>query len=160
MTGDKRCIFAGSHDDSTTSSSKAQTSPCLTCPLQFGSFDLFGAILFSLVSSACAVKGKTQLFCWTQTEPRANCTSLSNATTYTTDSADHRERYAVDQDFPPSTVCNTLNRSAKVTSFRQCTQCPSPSVGVFAGVGSLRRGGRQRLCIAGHWSIQISVEVT
>ena len=31
-----------------------------------------------------------------------------------------------------SAVCNTLNRSAKVTSFRQCTQCPSPSVGVFA----------------------------
>ena len=34
--------------------------------------------------------------------------------------------------FHSSSVCNTLNRSAKVTSFRQCTQCPSPSVGVFA----------------------------
>ena len=31
-----------------------------------------------------------------------------------------------------STVCSTLNRSMKVTSFRQSTQCPSPSVGVFA----------------------------
>ena len=31
-----------------------------------------------------------------------------------------------------STVCSTLNRSMKVTPFRQCTQCPSPSVGVFA----------------------------
>ena len=34
--------------------------------------------------------------------------------------------------FHSSTVCNTSNRSAKVTSFRQCTQCPSPSVAVFA----------------------------
>ena len=34
--------------------------------------------------------------------------------------------------FHSSTVCSTLNRSMKVTSFRQCTQCPSPSVGIFA----------------------------
>ena len=34
--------------------------------------------------------------------------------------------------FHSSTVCSTLNRSTKVTSFRRCTQCPSPSVGVFA----------------------------
>ena len=34
--------------------------------------------------------------------------------------------------FHSSTVCNTSNRSAKVTLFRQCTQCPSPSVAVFA----------------------------
>ena len=34
--------------------------------------------------------------------------------------------------FHSSTVSSTLNRSMKVTSFRQCTQCPSPSVGVFA----------------------------
>ena len=30
------------------------------------------------------------------------------------------------------TVCSTSNRSMTVTSFRQCTQCPSPSVGIFA----------------------------
>ena len=34
--------------------------------------------------------------------------------------------------FHSSTVCNTLNRSMKVISFRQRTQCPSLSVGVFA----------------------------
>ena len=34
--------------------------------------------------------------------------------------------------FHSSTVCSTLNRSMKVTSFRLCTQCPSPSVGIFA----------------------------
>ena len=34
--------------------------------------------------------------------------------------------------FHSSKVCSTLNRSMKVTSFRRCTQCPSPSVGVFA----------------------------
>ena len=34
--------------------------------------------------------------------------------------------------FHSSPVCSTLNRSMKVTSFGRCTQCPSPSVGVFA----------------------------
>ena len=34
--------------------------------------------------------------------------------------------------FHSSTVCSTWNRSMKVTPFRRCTQCPSPSVGVFA----------------------------
>ena len=34
--------------------------------------------------------------------------------------------------FHSSTVCSTLNRSMKVTSFRRCTQCPPPLVGVFA----------------------------
>ena len=34
--------------------------------------------------------------------------------------------------FHSSTVCSTLNRSMKVTSFRRCTQCPTPSVGIFA----------------------------
>ena len=34
--------------------------------------------------------------------------------------------------FLSSTVFKTLNRSIKVTSFGRCTQCPSPSVGVFA----------------------------
>ena len=34
--------------------------------------------------------------------------------------------------FHSSTVCSTLNRSMKVTSFRRSTQCPPPSVGVFA----------------------------
>ena len=58
--------------------------------------------------------------------------------------------------FHSSTVCSTSNRSMTVTSFRQCTQCPSPSVGVFCRVGSICGGRRQRLCAAGHWSIQIS----
>ena len=34
--------------------------------------------------------------------------------------------------FHSSTGSNTLDRSMKVTSFRQCTQCPTPSVGIFA----------------------------
>ena len=34
--------------------------------------------------------------------------------------------------FHSSTVCSTLTHSMKVTSFGRCTQCPSPSVGVFA----------------------------
>ena len=31
-----------------------------------------------------------------------------------------------------STVGSTLNRSMKVTAFRRCMQCPTPSVGIFA----------------------------
>ena len=34
--------------------------------------------------------------------------------------------------FHSSTVCSTLNRSMKLSSFRRCTQCPTPSVGVSA----------------------------
>ena len=58
--------------------------------------------------------------------------------------------------FHSSTVCSTLNRSMKVTSFRQCTQCPYTFSGNLCRVGSFCGGRRQRLCAAGHWSIQIS----
>ena len=36
------------------------------------------------------------------------------------------------QIFHSSTVCSNLNRLMKITSFRQCAQYPTPSVGVFA----------------------------
>ena len=84
------------------------------------------------MSSACVLKYKTRMFCWDSDGTTVNFTSFFNAATLTSDSADHRERYEVDQGFHSSTVCSTLNRSRKVTSFRQCTQCPSPSVGIFA----------------------------
>ena len=58
--------------------------------------------------------------------------------------------------FHSSTVCSTLNRSMKVTSFRQCTQLSITFGGNLCRMGSLCGGRRQRLCVAGHWSIQIS----
>ena len=54
---------------------------------------------FSLVSSACIVKYKTRLFCWDSDGTAVNSTSFVNAATLTSDGADHRERYEVDQDF-------------------------------------------------------------
>ena len=58
--------------------------------------------------------------------------------------------------FQSSTVCSTLNRSMKVTSFRQCTQLSITFSGNLCRVGSFCGGRRQRLCVAGHGSIQIS----
>ena len=78
-------------------------------------------------------KCKTRLFCWDSDGTRANSTSLlqrSNATSRTVLITENGMKST--KVFHSSTVCHTLNRSAKVTSFRQCTQCPSLSVGVFA----------------------------
>ena len=52
--------------------------------------------------------------------------------TYTSDNADHRELYEVDKGF---SLINSLQHFESFDEghiFRQCTQCPSPSVGVFA----------------------------
>ena len=45
------------------------------------------------------VKCETQLFCWDSDGTRVNSTSFSNTATYTSESADHRERDEVDQRF-------------------------------------------------------------
>ena len=136
----RRCIFAGSHDDSTTGSrARLRLHHVLrACCSLAVSLDHLGATAPPLVSSARAIKGKTRLFCWDADGTRASPTSLSNTATNTTDSADHREQYEVNQDLSLLTSMQHLEsfdegcRSAKVASFRQCTQCPSPSVGVFA----------------------------
>ena len=81
------------------------------------SFGLCGTVPFPLVSSACVVKCKTRLFCWDSDGTTVLITENGMKST---------------KVFHSSTVCSTLNRSMKVTSFRQCAQCPSPSVGIFA----------------------------
>ena len=63
------------------------------------SFALCGTVPFWLVSSACVVKCRTRLFCWDSDGTTVNFTSSSNAATLTSDGADHRERYEVDQGF-------------------------------------------------------------
>ena len=75
---------------------------------------------------------KTRLFCWDSDGTRVNSTFFSNTATYTSDSADHRERYEVDQGF---SLINSLQHFESFDEghiFSTCTQCPSPSVGVFA----------------------------
>ena len=49
--------------------------------------------------STCVVKNKTRLFCWDLDGTRVNFIFFFNTATYTSDSADHRERYEVDQGF-------------------------------------------------------------
>ena len=77
-------------------------------------------------------KSKHCYFCWDPNGTRANSTSLSPTqqriprTVLITENGMKSTKI-----LHSSTVCNTLNHSMKVT-FRQCTQCPSPSVGIFA----------------------------
>ena len=54
---------------------------------------------FSLVSLAGVVEGETLLFGWDSDGTWFNSSFFSNTATYTSDSADHRERDEVDQDF-------------------------------------------------------------
>ena len=97
----QRCFVASSHDDSTARNrailrfqhvSRARRNLA-------ESFGLCGTVPFPLVSSACVVKCKTRLFCWDSDGTTVNSTSFFNATTLTSDSADHSERYEVDQGF-------------------------------------------------------------
>ena len=112
--------------------------------------------LFRLVSSACVVKCKTRLFCWDSDGTTVNSTSFFNAATLTSDSADHRERYEVDQGF------SLINSLQHFESFDEGHIIPTVHAmsftfsGNLCRVGSLSSGRRQRLCAAGHWSIQIS----
>ena len=120
------------------------------------SFGLCGTIPFSLVSSACVVKSKTRLFCWDSDGTIVNSTSFSNTTTYTADSADHRERFEIDQHF---SLINSLQHFESFDEGHIFSTVHSMSItfsGSFCRVGSLCDGRCQRLCVAGHWSIQIS----
>ena len=96
------------------------------------SFGLCGTVLLSLVSSACVVKCKTRLFCWDSYRTRVNSTSFSNTATYTSNSADHRERYEIDQG---SSFINSLQHFESFDEghiFLTVHSIPSLSVGVFA----------------------------
>ena len=114
-------------------SSKAQTSQCLTCPLQFGCLSIFvDQFLFHWCHRPALSKAEHCCSVGTQTEPEpipppSPTQQSTPRTVLITENCVKSTKI-----FHSSTVCNTLNRSAKVTSFRQCTQCPSPSVGVFA----------------------------
>ena len=113
--------------------SKTQTSPCLTCPLQFGClFWSFWSDSFSHWFHRSALSETEHGYSvGTQTEPEPTPPSPIQQRTPRTVLITENGMKST-KIFHSSTVCNTLNRSTKVTSFRQCTQCPSPSVGVFA----------------------------
>ena len=153
----QRCFAASSHDDSTARNraifrfqhvSRARSNLA-------ESFGLCGTVPFLLVSSACVLRCKTRLFCWDSDGTTVNSTSFFNAATLTSDSADHRERYEVDQGF------SLINGLQHFESFEESHIIPTVHAmsftfsGNLCRVGSLCGGRRQRLCAAGHWSIQI-----
>ena len=120
------------------------------------SFGLCGTVPFSLVSSACIVKCKTRLFCWDSDGTRVNSTSFSNTATYTSDSADHRERYEVDQGFSLINILQHFESFDEGHIFSTVHSMSFTFSGSLCRVGSLCGRRRQRLRVVGHWSIQIS----
>ena len=117
---------------------------------------LCGTVPFPLVSSACVLRCKIRLFCWDSDGTTVNSTSFFNAATLTSDSADHRERYEVDQGI---SLINSLQHFESFDEGHIFWTVHSMSItcgGSLCRVGSLCGGRRQRLCAAGHWSIQIS----
>ena len=96
------------------------------------SFVLCGTIPFHWCHRPALSKAKHSCSFGTQTEPES--TPLPSPTQQRTPRTVLITENGMKSTkvFHSSTVCSTLNRSMKVTSFRQCTQCPSPSVGVFA----------------------------
>ena len=158
MTGDKDVSSLVLTNDSTAGSCailRFHHVSRVRCNLAV-SFGLCGTVPFSLVSSACVVKCKTRLFCWDSDGTRVNSTSFSNTATYTSDSADQRERYEVDQGF---SLINSLQHFESFDEGHIFSTLHSMSItfcGSLCRVGSLCGGRRQRLCVAGHWSIQIS----
>ena len=119
-------------------------------------FGLCGTVPFPLVSSACVVKCKTRLFCWDSDGTRVNSTFFSNAATYTSDSADHREQYEFDQGFSLIDSLQHFESFDEGHIFWTVHAMSFTFGGSLCRVGSLCDGRRQGLCVAGHWSIQIS----
>ena len=112
--------------------------------------------LFGWCHQPAFVKCKTRLFCWDSNGTTVNFTSSSNAATLTSDGADHRERYEVDQGF---SLINSLQHFESFDEgyiFSAVHAMSYTFSGNLCRVGSLCGGRRQRLCAAGHWSIQIS----
>ena len=124
--------------------------------LEFNQVSVCSVAKWDMVSSACVVKCETRLFCWDSERTRITSTSLSITATYTSDSADHREWYEVDQGF---SLINSLQHFKSFDEGHIIPTVHSVSItfgGSLCRVGSLCGGRRQRLCVAGHWSIQIS----
>ena len=98
-------------------------------------FGLCGTVPFPLVSSACVVRCKTRLFCWDSDGTTVNSTSSFNAATLTSDSADHRERYEVDQGW------SLINSLQHFESFDEGHIIPTVHAMSFTFCGSLCRVG-------------------
>ena len=138
-------------------SSEVQDSQCLTCPLQFGClFYSSWSDYFPLVTMARAIKDKTQLFYWDADRTRDSSNSIPNTAANNTHGADHRERFAIDHD--PSLLASLQ----QLDSLQESSMIPTvQSMSITFGwslcrVGSVRGGECQRLCVAGHWGIQVS----
>ena len=90
----------------------------------------------------------------TQTEPEP-APPPSNTATNTTGSADHRERYVVNQNLSLLTSMQHLEPLGEGNIIPTVHSMPNPFGRCLCRVGSFRGGRRQRLCVAGHWSIQV-----
>ena len=110
-----------------------QISPCLTYPLQFGCLfcSLWSSSFFTgVIGLHCQVQNTIVLLGLRRNQSQFHLLQHSKSTPRTVLITENDMKST--KVFHSSTVCSTLNRSMKVTSFRQCNQCPSPSVGVFA----------------------------
>ena len=143
MTRD-RDFFRCSHDDSTAGNRTILRFHHVSrarCNLAV-SFGLCRTVPFSLVSSACVVKCNTRLFCWDSDGTTVNSTSFFNAATLTSNSADHRERYEVDQGF---SLINSLQHFESFDEGHIFSTVHSMSItfsGSLCKVGSLCGGKR------------------
>ena len=136
----QRCFFAGSYDDSTARNCTIlrfqQVSRARRNLAE--SFGSCGTVPFSWCHQPVLSSAKPGCSVGTQTEPQSipppsPTQQRSPRTVLITENGMKSTKV-----FHSSTVCSTLNRSMKVTSFRRCTQCPTPSVGVFAEWAALR----------------------
>ena len=110
-----------------------QISTCLHSRRNLAeSFGLCGTVHFPLVSSACVVECKTRVFCWDSDGTTVNSTATLIK------SLQHFE------SFDDGHIIPTVHAMSFTFSGNLCR------------VGSLCGGRRQRLCAAGHRSIQIS----
>ena len=134
MTGDRDVSSPSSHDDFTARNRtifRFQHVSRARCNL-VESFGLCGTVPFLWGHQPALSSGKHDCSVETQTEPESIPPSSPTQqrtprTVRITENGKNSTKV-----FHSSTVCSTLNRSMKVTSFGRCTQCPSPSVGVFA----------------------------
>ena len=76
--------------------------------------------------------------------------------TLTSDSADHRERFEVDQGFSLINSVQHFESFDEGYIFSAVHAMSYTFSGSLCRVGSLCGGRRQRLCVPGHWSIQVS----
>ena len=102
MTGDRDAsslILTTTPQQEIVQYSDFNVSHVARCNLADSFGHLVEQFLFLWCRRPALSKYETRLFCWDSDGTRVNSTFLPNTATYTSDSADHRERYEVDEYF-------------------------------------------------------------